>query len=149
MPIAIGSNRRTRFGSPERTVRAAIERLGEVSAASSIVGSAPIGPSLRRFANAVVMIESRETPPELLARLKAIERAFGRRRGKRWSERSVDLDIIWWSGGAWAGPGLIVPHVAFRQRRFVVDPLAQIMPTMRDPVSGLTMRQLAHRLRRG
>lgn len=143
--IAIGSNRRGRHGSPEAEVAAAVRALGGVVTASGIVRSAPLGPSIRRFANAVVTIETRETPPELLARLKGIERAFGRRRGQRWGARVIDLDIIFWSGGRWRACDLIIPHPAFRDRRFVLDPMQTIAAAWRDPVTGLTVRHLAYR----
>ncbi|WNO54581.1 2-amino-4-hydroxy-6-hydroxymethyldihydropteridine diphosphokinase [Stakelama saccharophila] len=147
--IALGSNRRTRHGSPQATLRAAIARLGRVVAVSEIIGSAPVGPSARRFANAVAIIESVEAPPDLLARLKRLERAFERRPGRRWGARSLDCDIVLWSGGAWCGPGLTIPHPFFRERRFVLDPLAQVAPDWRDPVSGHTVRQLRARAKRG
>ena len=142
--IGLGSNRRGRHGSPAQEVRAALEALGGLVAASPIIASAPLGPSIRRFANAVALIDSDEEPPELLDRLKAIEADFGRRRGQRWGARVIDLDIILWSGGSWAGPGLIVPHLAFRERGFVLGPLAMIAPAWRDPVTHRTVRQLAH-----
>ncbi|MES2045847.1 MAG: 2-amino-4-hydroxy-6-hydroxymethyldihydropteridine diphosphokinase [Pseudomonadota bacterium] len=142
--IGLGSNRRGRHGSPEREVRAALDALGGLVAASPIIASAPLGPSIRRFANAVALIESTEEPPEMLARLKAIEADFGRRRGQRWGARVIDLDIILWSGGSWAGPGLIVPHPRFRERGFVLGPLSMIVPAWRDPVTHRTVRQLAH-----
>ena len=81
-------------------------------------------------------------PAELLAELKALERAFGRRPGRRWGPRVLDLDIILWSEGAWAGPGLIVPHPEFRRRAFVLEPLAEIAPDWRDPMTGLSVRHL-------
>lgn len=147
--IALGSNRRTRYGSPRATLAAAVAAIGGVTARGPVIESAPVGPSRRRFANSVVLIDSDEAPDALLARLKRIERWFGRRRGQRWGDRALDLDIIWWSGGCWVSPGLVVPHPAFRLRRFVLDPLAAILPEARDPVSGLTVRQLAFRARRG
>lgn len=147
--IALGSNRRTRFGAPRATLMAAVAAMGGVVAEAPLVESAPIGPSRRRFANGVVLIETAESPPELLARLKGIEAAFGRRRGQRWGARAIDLDIIWWSAGCWASRGLIIPHSAFRERAFVLGPMAQLIPDARDPVSGLTMRQLSARLARG
>lgn len=140
--IAIGSNRRGRHGGPAAEVRAAIAALDGVRAIAPIIASAPLGPSLRRYANGAVLLDSMLSPPEMLARLKAIERAFGRRRGRRWGSRVIDLDILLWSGGCWSGPGLTVPHVAFRQRDFVLAPLVRIAPTWRDPVSGRTVRQL-------
>ncbi len=85
----------------------------------------------------------------MLARLKPIEARFGRRPGQHWGARVLDLDIILWSEGPWSSPGLTVPHPAFRERRFVLDPLLRVAPEWRDPLTGLTVRQLAHRLRRG
>ena len=146
--IAIGSNRPGRHGAPEREVTAAIAALGRVTAASPILRTAPLGPSKRRFANAVAILETDEPPPVLLRRLKAIERGFGRRRGRVWGARVIDLDIVLWSGGSWGSPGLIVPHRHFRTRDFVLRPLAAVAPGWRDPVTGLSVRQLAARLRR-
>lgn len=144
--IAIGSNRRGRHGGPVAEVRAAVAVLDGVVALSPIVASDPIGPSIRRFANAVVVLESPLAPPAMLARLKAVEHAFGRRRGARWGARVIDLDIVLWSGGVWRTAGLTVPHLAFRARGFVLDPLCAIAPDWRDPVTGFTARQLRARL---
>ncbi len=142
--IAIGSNRRGRHGDPVAEVRAAIAALDSVSVIAPIVASAPMGPSLRRYTNTAVLIESALSPPALLARLKTIERAFGRRRGRRWGSRVIDLDIILWSEGCWADRRLTVPHVAFRERGFVLGPLRHIAPRWRDPVGGRSVRQLHH-----
>ncbi|MGH6612782.1 2-amino-4-hydroxy-6-hydroxymethyldihydropteridine diphosphokinase [Sphingomonas sp.] len=145
--ISIGSNRPGRHGRPEAEVIAAIGALTGVVAVAPIIASAPIGPSIRRFANTVILVETKDDPPALLARLKAIERDFGRRRGRRWGARVIDLDIILWSGGSWGGAGLTVPHIGFRARGFVLDPLARVAADWRDPVTGLSVRQLAYRLR--
>jgi 2-amino-4-hydroxy-6-hydroxymethyldihydropteridine diphosphokinase len=146
--IAIGSNRRGRSGSPAQEVCAAIVALDGVVMTSDVVETAPLGPALRRFANAVAMVESGLSPPEMLDELKRIEAAFGRRRGQRWSDRVIDLDIVLWSGGAWSSAGLTVPHVEFRDRDFVLGPMLQVAPDWRDPVTGLTVRHLAARLTR-
>ena len=144
--VTLGSNRRGRHGNPRAEVAAALRLLG--GRAAPIVASAPLGPSTRTFANTAVLIESDEAPPALLARLKAIERAAGRRAGRRWGARVLDLDIILWSGGRWRSPTLTIPHPAFRARAFVLEPAAAIAPRWRDPVSGLTVRQLHARLTR-
>ncbi|VVT14824.1 7, 8-dihydro-6-hydroxymethylpterin-pyrophosphokinase [Sphingomonas sp. EC-HK361] len=140
--IALGSNRRGRFGSPAETVRAALEAIGVVVAVSPIVTSAPVGPSARIFANAAALVESDESPPEMLARLKTIEHEFGRRRGQRWGARVIDLDIVLWSEGAWHDSALTIPHSAFRSRDFVLAPLAAIAPDWRDPLTARSVRQL-------
>jgi 2-amino-4-hydroxy-6-hydroxymethyldihydropteridine diphosphokinase len=146
--IAIGSNRRGRRGSPADEVRAAIVTLDGVVVTSDVVETAPLGLALRRFANAVAVVESDLLPPDMLDQLKEIEAAFGRRRGQLWSDRVIDLDIILWSGGSWSSDGLTVPHPEFRKRDFVLGPLLQVAPDWRDPVTGLRVRHLAARLTR-
>ena len=132
---------------------AALERLGAdgervVEAAPALL-SDPVGPSLRRYANSAAVIETALNPPALLALLKRIEREFGRRpRGQRWSARVLDLDVVLWSGGSYADRGLTIPHPLFRTRAFVLAPAVSIAPDWRDPVTGLTVRQLHARLTR-
>ena len=152
--IALGSNKRhQRHGRPERVLAAALAEMErcklKLKAAGPVIRSAPIGPSLRRYANSAAVIETGQSPEDLLVLLKAIERSFGRRAGgRRWSSRVLDLDIVLWSGGTWSSPGLTVPHLAFRQRRFVLDPAVAIAGTWRDPLTGLTLHQLHSRLTR-
>lgn len=145
--IALGSNRRGRHGSPEHEIAAALALLSPTTA-SPILRTAPLGPSKRRFANAAAILESSDDPPALLARLKAIERDFGRRRGRTWGARVIDLDIILWSGHAWGDAALTIPHPHFRARDFVLKPLLAIAPDWRDPISGLSVRHLLARLTR-
>jgi 2-amino-4-hydroxy-6-hydroxymethyldihydropteridine diphosphokinase len=108
--IALGSNQRhARFGSPRRVLAAALERLRaegvRVIAAAPIIETDPIGPSIRRYANSAAVIETGLEPQPLLALLKRIERAFGRRPGgQRWRARVIDLAIILGSGGAYPPP---------------------------------------------
>lgn len=146
--IGLGGNRRGRHGAPADEVRAALAAIGGIVTASPIVTTPPLGPSIRAFANAAALIASDESPPVLLARLKGIEAAFGRRRGRRWGARVIDLDILFWSRGSWSSPGLTVPHAALHDRGFVLTPLLAIAPGWRDPLTGFTIRQLAARLTR-
>lgn len=144
--IALGSNRRGHAGPPRAVLRAAVEALatlGEVRAVSPIIDTPPLGPSQRRFANAAALVAIAAPPDRVLAALKAIEARFGRRRGRRWGARVLDLDLILWSGGAWASPGLVIPHPAWRTRDFVLAPLAAIAPDWRDPLSGRRVRHFA------
>lgn len=150
--IALGSNRRhVRHGPPDAVLRAALTalaQLGPVTRASRIHATPALGPAGRSFANAAAILESDLSPPELLYALKSLERRFGRRPGRRWGPRVLDLDIILWSGGAWRGPRLRIPHPEMRRRPFVLAPLAEIAADWRDPLTGFSVRQLVHRLRR-
>ena len=148
--IAIGSNRpHGRFGRPAGVVEAAIARLDEefgLFDASPIVLNAAHGGAGRDFANAVALVESALDPPSVLSRLKFLEREFGRRRGRRWGPRVLDLDIALWSGGKLRSRRLTIPHQRLPSRGFVLHPLAAIAPGWR--IGGVTVRQLAHRLAR-
>ncbi|WAC24718.1 2-amino-4-hydroxy-6-hydroxymethyldihydropteridine diphosphokinase [Blastomonas sp. SL216] len=154
--IALGSNRRHhRIGRPDKVLAAALLALAadgqDVLAVAPVIETPPIGPSLRRYANGAAIIASPLRPDALLALLKRLEARFGRRRGQRWSARTLDLDIILWSGGSWHSPSplLIVPHPAYRTRDFVLRPALAIAPHWRDPLTGLTIAQLHHRATRG
>ena len=153
--IALGSNMRGRRGSPRVVLKSLCTpiKAGALDGwapaftgarCSRIIETPPIGPSLRRYANAVALIESKLKPPALLAKLKKIERRAGRRPGRRWGARPLDLDIIAWSGGIWASPGLTIPHTEYRKRRFVLAPLCEIAPrsimSMTCPLTPARMR---------
>jgi 2-amino-4-hydroxy-6-hydroxymethyldihydropteridine diphosphokinase len=149
--IAIGSNRpHGSHGRPPQVVEAAIARLDQdfgLFDASPIILNAAHGGAGRDFANAVALVESELDPPEMLRGLKSIERDFGRRHGRRWGPRVLDLDLVLWSGGKWRSRGLNIPHQQLEKRSFVLAPLAAIAPNWR--VHGpLTVRHLAERLAR-
>jgi len=148
--IAIGSNRpHGRYGRPTGVVEAAIARLDEdfgLFDASPIMLNPAHGPSGREFANSVALVESDLEPRQMLSRLKAIEREFGRRRGRRWGPRVLDLDIALWSGGKFRSRQLTIPHQQLAGRSFVLEPLAALAPGWR--AGSLTIRHLAHRLAR-
>ena len=147
--IAIGSNRRhARHGRPAGVVEAAIARLDaefELFDASPIVLNKAVGGAGRDFANAVALVESKLEPPPMLAALKAIERDFGRRGGRRWGPRVLDLDLVAWDGPRLTSRRLSIPHPRLKDREFVLGPLAAIAPAWRI-VAGLTPRHLAWRL---
>jgi 2-amino-4-hydroxy-6-hydroxymethyldihydropteridine diphosphokinase len=150
--VGLGSNRpHPKIGAPRKVLLAALAALadcGDLVAVSPIIASAPLGPSRRRYANAVAMLDTELPPRGLLTHLKAIEAEFGRRRGQRWSARVLDLDIVVWDGGAFAGGDLVVPHPRFRERGFVLGPARMLAPHWRDPVTALTLAQLDRRLTR-
>ena len=149
--IALGSNRpHGRHGRPGAVIGAAIARLdGEFGLfdASPIMLNPAHGGAGRDFANAVALVESSLDPDALLTALKAIERDFGRRPGRRWGSRVLDLDILAWSGGRVRSRRLTIPHPRLAARAFAIGPLAGIAPDWRL-IGSLTARHLATRLAR-
>jgi 2-amino-4-hydroxy-6-hydroxymethyldihydropteridine diphosphokinase len=150
--LALGSNRALSADrTPPRLLAEAMALIGarmRMIAMSPIIDTPPLGPSLRRYANAAILVETPLTPPALLQCLQAVEARLGRRRHRRWGARTMDIDIILWSGGRWRERRLTVPHAAFRSRSFVLTPLSFIASGWRDPRTGLAIRHLSARLKK-
>lgn len=142
--IALGAN----LGDRAETMREAVRRLDategvRVTACSSAYDTAPVGPPDQpRYLNAVAAVRTALPARALLATLLEIERALGRERSTtRWTARTIDLDLILFGdcvevGGDASAGSLSVPHPRFRERAFVLVPLAEIAPAARDPVTG-------------
>lgn len=148
--IALGANLGDRLG----TMRDALRLLRtteavEVVACSSAYDTAPVGPPDQpRYLNAVVAVRTTLAPRTLLDRLLGIERELGRERtSSRWTARTIDLDLILYgecvvAEGDLSADALSVPHPRFRERAFVLVPLAEIAPDARDPVTGERVESL-------
>jgi 2-amino-4-hydroxy-6-hydroxymethyldihydropteridine diphosphokinase len=137
--VGLGAN----LGARERTLRRALELLVqapgvEVVAVSSFRETDPVGViDQPRFVNAAAALETDLTPRELLDLLLETERALGRVRGaERFGPRSVDLDLLLYGDETLDEPGLIVPHPRLHERRFVLEPLAELDPELRVPGRG-------------
>ena len=147
--IAIGSNRRHgRFGTPAGVIEAAIARLDaefDLFDAAPIILNKAVGGAGRDFANSVALVRSDLAPLAMLNSIKRIEREFGRRPGRRWGERVLDLDLAAWDGRQYRSQGLTTPHPRLAERDFVLGPLAAIAPDWRI-VGGLSVRHLLSRL---
>lgn len=151
--VGIGSNRPLSGQLGPRTiVQAAMAALDlppfSVVARAPVIVTAPVGPSMRRYANSAAIVASPLEPYEMLDRLQMLEARFGRRRYRRWGERTLDLDLLLWSGGTVNSRRLTVPHKLFRSRDFVLRPLSAIAPRWRDPLTGFMVKQLAAQLRK-
>ena len=150
--IGIGSNRPLPGLRPRAAVETAFAALSRpplrLIARSPIIATRPLGPSDRTYSNAAALIETALSPLALLDHLQAIERHFGRKRYRRWGSRTLDLDILLWSGGKVRHKRLTLPHASLRERAFALKPLATIAPHWRDPVTNLTIAHLTARLLR-
>ena len=149
--VGVGSNRpHGRHGRPGGVVAAALAELDRrftLFDASPILLNPASGGAGRDFANSAALVESELEPTAFLSELKTIEHIFGRRTGRRWGPRVLDLDILLWSGGKVRAPHLTVPHPRIAERGFVLRPLAAIAPLWRLP-SGHRVRHLLARLDR-
>jgi 2-amino-4-hydroxy-6-hydroxymethyldihydropteridine diphosphokinase len=145
--IALGSN----LGDREAHLTRALAALGtsiEHLRASAFIDNAPVGVTepQPRYLNAVAVGDTRLSAREVLNHLLAIERAHGRVRFHPNAARTLDLDLILYGREIIDEPGLIVPHPRFRDRPFVLRPLADLVPDWIDPVSGATIAALVERL---
>ena len=146
--VAIGSN----LGDRHAHLAFARARLSMVLTnlrMSSTYETAPVGVAEPQplFLNAAIVGDATLTAPQLLEALLAIERARGRARPFQGAARTLDLDLVLFGDAVIDGPSLTVPHPRFRERAFVLEPLAEIAPDFRDPVSALTLAELLARLR--
>jgi 2-amino-4-hydroxy-6-hydroxymethyldihydropteridine diphosphokinase len=95
-----------------------------------------------RFLNMAVEVETDLTPRELLAAIQKIESEMGRQRTIPKGPRTIDIDILFYANQTTSVPGLEIPHPRLTERHFVLDPLSEIAPDLRHPVTGKTVREL-------
>lgn len=148
--VAIGSN----LGDRQAAIAFALQQLGSVITGltlSEIIETEPAGAEAGGqplYLNAVATGETALGPRELLDALLAIERAYGRERPFPGAPRTLDLDLILLGDAVADAPGLQVPHPRFRERFFVLGPLAEVAPDLVDPVTGLKVWELLRNLLR-
>jgi 2-amino-4-hydroxy-6-hydroxymethyldihydropteridine diphosphokinase len=137
--VGLGAN----LGDRQATLRRALDLLGaepgvELRAVSTFRETDPVGYLEQpRFLNAAAELETTLAPLELLARLLAVERALGRERtGPRFGPRTIDLDLLLYGDETIEEPGLHVPHPRLHERRFALEPLAELDPDLELPGHG-------------
>jgi 2-amino-4-hydroxy-6-hydroxymethyldihydropteridine diphosphokinase len=143
--IALGSN----LGDRDRHLREGARLAGAFIRRlrlSSFHDTAPVGVGAQpRFLNAAAAGETSLDARGLLAALLDVEKALGRERPFAGAPRTIDLDLALFGDCVIDEPGLVVPHPRFRERRFVLAPLAEVAGEWRDPVTGLTVSDLLGR----
>ena len=142
------------MGDALRTLRDAVLRIDRepdvrVVAASPVYGNPPVGPPDQPdYVNAVIELEVRLAPQDLLTLFLAVEREFGRVRGIRWGPRTLDLDILTYGDRVVEEPGLTIPHPHMHKRSFVLVPLADLNPHAFHPLLKRSYYDLAERIGR-
>ena len=145
--VGLGSN----LGEPERQIEQALELLAaeegiELRAVSTLRWTDPVGyEDQPRFLNGAAEVETSLGARELLQRLLAIERRLGRERGERprFGPRTIDLDLLVYGDSLVDEPGLTVPHPRLAERRFALEPLAEMAPELEVPGAGPVQALLA------
>jgi 2-amino-4-hydroxy-6-hydroxymethyldihydropteridine diphosphokinase len=152
--IALGANMPSRAGTPAQTLKAALAALEQAGAAVLKVSSfheteAWPDPSDPSFTNAAASLQTNLQPVALLELLLTIETNFGRVRSHVNAPRPLDLDLLAHGGVVMNSEQLSLPHPLMAKRRFVLQPLAEIAPGWRHPVSGLTVVEMLAALPEG
>ena len=144
--LGLGSNLGCRRGHLQFAVRA-LARHGSVAARSRLIETEPLDcPDGGPFLNACLCLESDLSPRALLEIALRIERRRGRRRPAWNAPRTLDIDILLYEGQRRAEAGLVIPHPRMCERRFVLEPLAEIAPEIIHPVRLVTVRELLQQL---
>ena len=138
--VGLGAN----LGEREATIEQAVALLEGVVGRSKLRETDPVGVADQPvFLNGAVAIETELSPRELLEALLAVERRLGRERRERWGARTIDLDLLLYGDDTIDEPGLTVPHPRLHERRFALEPLAELDPELEIPGRGRVWELLA------
>jgi 2-amino-4-hydroxy-6-hydroxymethyldihydropteridine diphosphokinase len=140
--LSLGSN----LGDREANLRAAIEKLrelGKIVAVSSFYETEPVEVTAQPwFLNCAVKFDTEKMPRQLISAILAIEQSMGRQRKQQKGPRTIDIDILFFGSSIIDIPSLTVPHPHLHERRFVLEPLAEIAPDVRHPIFKRSIREL-------
>ena len=140
--LALGSNIEPRLGRLQAALQE-IQKLGDVQNVSPVYQTAPYGDvNQPDFLNCALKMSTELEPEALLTELKKIESRLGRRERRRWGPREIDVDIIFYGSRIVEKQGLRIPHGDYRNRVFVLQPLADISPDFVPPGGTETLKEL-------
>ncbi len=146
--LCLGSNLAGRRQYLERALEEIRAEGVEVTRVSSLYESEPVDVTNQPwFLNCVAEVESDLMPLQLLRRMQRVEQRLGRRRGVRRGPRTIDIDILLFGNHVVHTPVLEIPHPRMTERRFVLEPMRELAPQLRHPVSRRTMTELLSEVR--
>jgi 2-amino-4-hydroxy-6-hydroxymethyldihydropteridine diphosphokinase len=147
--LSLGSN----LGNREAQLREAEQRLSTLGSAISVSSYYETEPveftNQPWFLNAALALETNLTPQDLMHSILQIERKMGRKRRQEKGPRTIDIDILLFGNQILNSSDVTIPHPAMHQRRFVLEPLAEIAPEARNPLLNKTVRELLAELPEG
>ena len=150
--VALGANLGDRAENLRLAIREMAARIGEPLAVSAFRETQPVGfTSPHAFLNAAAAFRTEHDAPTLLRMTQEIERQLGRTHKSRdgqYADRCIDIDLLLLADMVWQSPELTLPHPHLHERDFVLDPLAEIAPTVVHPTLHCTIAELAARLHR-
>ena len=141
--LLIGGNEGDRVGTMATARRQIEAAAGPIRRRSALYETAPWGKTDQAdFINQALLVETPLDAPTLLQTLLQVESAMGRQRIEKYGSRVIDIDILFFNDATIRQPGLLIPHPEIQNRRFVLEPLAEIAPDHLHPVLGLSVREL-------
>lgn len=144
----------TNLGDKEKNLRLAVqkieERIGKITSLSAFYVTQPWGfDSANTFLNAACAVESNLSPLRILEETQIIEKEIGRLQKSKhgiYADRLIDVDLLLYDDLQINSEKLTLPHPLMNERRFVMEPLAEIAPELKHPVSGKSMKELLEQL---
>jgi 2-amino-4-hydroxy-6-hydroxymethyldihydropteridine diphosphokinase len=147
--LSTGSNQGNRLNSLVQAAKLIDSLIGKIIKFSPVVESEPWGfEAETTFYNQVLMVETLQTPQQVLNRILEIEIKLGRKRiGKEYSSRIIDIDILFYDEKQLNENNLVIPHALLHKRKFVLDPLKYIAPDLVHPVFQTTISELLSQMK--
>jgi 2-amino-4-hydroxy-6-hydroxymethyldihydropteridine diphosphokinase len=145
--LSLGSNVGDRAANLTGAISQLLELPGTLAKKSSVYETAPWGNTDQRsFFNQVVEIETMLEADDLMKAILEIEKRMGRTRNKKWEPRVIDIDILFFNDVRLNSKGLVIPHPRLHERRFVLEPMCEILPGRIHPVFNKTVSSLLEEL---